>query len=293
MLHSTDIYGLGGNAFKTTKKQKTEIAKSDSNYRKLKKYVGSLGKSSYFVNKQASKEIPATFGDLLEPYKLAFNDPSTTPNKVGDSSLTGHALVDLKMVDVDQSALFRYNFTAQLLNGPITQGDDINQRLANRIVMKELDLMYSVIRGPISAGIPNWCRIIIAYDKFGESVLPKIDAYVGTVLDVNTYLYPMDPNLRARWITLYDKMFVVSRDFLPSLSFLKLETNHHTSSMARVKIDFTKTKYGPLTTLFSDSGGTVTSIVSGAIFIWFLSDGNSSRLPTANYYSRITYQNFA
>lgn len=211
MLHSSDVYGKGGSVFTQGKRVRKEVAKNDSNYLSLKKYVGQLGKAEFEMNKQASKEIPATFGDLIEPYTIGLQISSSTPNKVGDSSLTGSSSMDIKMVDLDTFSFFGTVGNSTLLNGPISQGFDINQRIANRIIMKGLDLMLEVTRNAAATlGAPDTCRIIIAYDKFSESTPPHISSYLINNAGTSDPRDCMDPNARTRWITLYDKFFQVS-----------------------------------------------------------------------------------
>lgn len=176
---------------------------------------------------------------------------------------------ELKNIDANQQNSIVFNTTAgviALLNG-CDDGAIPGTRVGRRITMKSITWRFQMTLAPTTTG-SSVIRNLIVYDRQPNAATPT----VNQITNVDTVYSPMNLSYSRRFSVISDKCFVIGTQGPQAIEdhgFAKLN----------------------LETEFNDnSTNTITSIVTGAIWLVQWQDGNLLvATPNSNFYSRVRF----
>lgn len=177
--------------------------------------------------------------------------------------------VNIEYKNFDQAAAgttFDYNGVAYVLNTP-AQGAADTQRIGDSIKCQNITIRGN-IQGSTTAGQLNKCRMILIWDEQNQiTTLGDLLELVGTS---NVVFSPKNYDKRFRCRVLYDQLWLVGTQ----------------SGMQAFARDFEISIPINMHTQFASA---TTTINTGALKMFFCSDGVTTNLPQLHFYSRLSY----
>lgn len=166
--------------------------------------------------------------------------------------------------DVTGASAPDYNGAVVLVNN-IAQGDDVNGRSGNSILVKSI---YLQAQGNIHASATNtFLRYILLCDTQCLGTAPTASDILATVGSGSATMAPLNVDHTPRYRILMDKRIALNQAF---------------------KTDFTFHKFIKLQTHSKYTGSSATDVYKNAFYLVMISN-EQTNTPTAGYYLRIGY----
>jgi hypothetical protein len=151
---------------------------------------------------------------------------------------------------------------------PIGQGTDTNQRIGNEYIMKAFNMRYSFATTgqTTAADETNVFRLIVIYDKQSKGVAPAVADILSLPRPDSTF----QDSQKGRFIVLYDMY-----------NYVGLNSQMVCCDSVLEKID--------LQVICNSTGSTISSIVTGAVYLLCISDSTIVPNPVLNFNTRVAY----
>lgn len=196
---------------------------------------------------------------------------------------------DIHFVDIESALEFSTTLGITLLNGTIP-GDDVVNRTGRHISMQSLKLRYDLQIEANAANVtPDYCRMLIVYDKQANAVAPTWANVVSTV----TNAAAVTTSSRSPKSEINRDRFVILRDMGWHSPLVGAALG---SRIDPVQFPMSGVLYinlkGLATQYNAGTAGTVADIVGGSLFIMTqaLTAAGATAAWSVNFVSRLYYK---